>query len=224
MGNNFGMDWTHRRTLPRADFQFLLSSRLRGFARVFGSADKDSEGAERRQTLAHGVSRGFSSAARKPCKGDRDFGTRRVILQLCRPWTGLAFCSSALPTARAMGYRLAPLRGFGKIGFGQRVREFIPRPIGGRFEFAGIDSRSMSPQQDPFYRHETPKDPANSKRPQIGQPGHWDTRRDAVGAISEPSAPSIRGSCIEASSPTPREPCRLPRQGAEDLRHAAAVR
>ena len=38
-GNNFGMDRTHRRTLPRADLQFLLSSRLRAFARVFGSAD-----------------------------------------------------------------------------------------------------------------------------------------------------------------------------------------
>ncbi len=53
------------------------------------------------------------------------------------------------------------------IGFGQRVRAFIPLPIGGRFEFAGINSGSMSPEQDPFNRYETRKYPANSKRPQI---------------------------------------------------------
>ena len=42
LGNNAGMDRTQRRAPPRADFQFLLSSRLRDFARVFGSADNDS--------------------------------------------------------------------------------------------------------------------------------------------------------------------------------------
>ena len=52
-------------------------------------------------------------AARKPRRGDREFSTRRYSPALS-PLPGLPFCSNVIPTARAVGYGLPPLRGFSK--------------------------------------------------------------------------------------------------------------
>ncbi len=65
-------------------------------------------------------------------RGARAIGTRRSPPALS-PLTGLPVCSNVIPTARAMGYGLAPLRGFSKcrLSIGDTCTKIWPISRGG---------------------------------------------------------------------------------------------
>ncbi len=73
-----------------------------------------SGGAERRQNVAHGVSRGFPGAPHSSPGGATENLAQGALLPRCRPCRGLRFVRTSSPRLAPWGYGLPPLRGFSK--------------------------------------------------------------------------------------------------------------
>ena len=72
-----------------------------------------STGPEGRQEIAHGVSRGAEGATLVISAPE---GRQRLSREICRPFRGSEYNTAISPTAHAVGYFLAPLRGYRRPG------------------------------------------------------------------------------------------------------------
>ena len=102
-------------------------------------AEAYSGGAERRQTVAHGVSRGFPGASRKSPGGAEVNMAQGALSHSPVAPNGAYVLFERCPTADAMGYGLAPLRGFSKCRFSPGTRT----PKNGQSPGAGILPASL---------------------------------------------------------------------------------
>ncbi len=97
-------------------------------------AEAHCSGAERRQSVAHGVSRGFSGASRKSPGGAKENLTQGALSCSSVAPNGAYVLFERCPTAHAVGYGLSPLRGFAKcrLSPGVRTPENGQSPMSGR--------------------------------------------------------------------------------------------
>ena len=112
--------------------QSWRENRMKGlFFKSSLPAEAHSSGAERRRSVAHGVSRGFSGAARKSPGGAKENLAQGALSCSSVAPDGAYVLFERCPTAHAVGYDLSPLRGFAKcqLSPGARTPENAQSPV-----------------------------------------------------------------------------------------------